>query len=124
MYEIGLILGFLLFGLPLLIPVVYIVGVVGGLLWHGIQAIRSRHNAGIEDIQPDIPFYIRDKLDAFDAQLDSYYKLLEAVNSQIRIERNEYKRAQLLKRRSDLMLKLATIEEKAQKTMDKYDIPD
>ena len=33
MYEMGLIIGFVIFGLPLLIPAVYLVGLIAGVIY-------------------------------------------------------------------------------------------
>lgn len=42
MYEMGLIIGFVIFGLPLLIPAVYVVGVVAMLIVEAVKAISFR----------------------------------------------------------------------------------
>lgn len=69
----------------------------------------------IEDQKEETPFYIADKLAAYDSQIESYNNMLELLNIEYGNETDNIKQAAIRKKQADLMLKLATIEEKAYK---------
>ena len=70
----------------------------------------------------DTPYYIVDKLNGYDAQIESLYKVLEELNHAHYNEKDELKRAKIRKQQADIMVKLATIEEKAYKLRDKFEM--
>ena len=80
----------------------------------------AAHIAQLESEEPEEPpFYVMDKLDAFDAVIESNRKLLELLNAEYEKANTPAKRATIRKKQADIMVKLANIEEKAYKLREK-----
>ena len=130
--------------IPLAIPIVYVVGVIVGLIGHFIADIKEAHELNkrppvfinepcidsTEDTAADTdepPYYITDKLAAYDNQIEAYNALLETLNQEYAATLRHYsqttaddvKRANIRKKQADIMLKLATTEERTHKLRDK-----
>ena len=74
----------------------------------------------LEHAKPEEPpFYIMDKLDAFDAVVESNRKLLKVLDDEYTKADTAQKRATIRKRQADIMVKLANTEEKADKLREK-----
>ena len=108
-----------------LIPI-FIFAIVGGIVLGIVEHIKAQRSPITETIEPpgmeETPYYVVDKLAAYDAQIESLNKLLEELNHAHYSEKDELKRAKIRKQQADIMVKLATIEEKAYKLRDKFEM--
>lgn len=96
--------------------------VVGGIVSGIAEKIKAQRSPiTLETMEmEETPYYVVDKLAAYDAQIESLNKVLEELNHAHYSEKDELKKAKIRKQQADIMVKLATIEEKAYKLRDKF----
>lgn len=84
------------------------------------RKLQAAYLAELESKEPEEPpFYVVDKLEAFDAVVESNRKLLKLLNAEYEKANTPAKRATIRKKQADIMVKLANTEEKAYKLREK-----
>ena len=76
--------------------------------------------APVEEVQ-EIPYYIDEQIEAISYQIHTIHQLIKRIDDKLSTERNIDEITILEKKKADQLYKVAKLEEKLQKLLEKWD---
>jgi hypothetical protein len=95
----------------------FIIAFIGACINLVYKAIKPPE----EEIQPDIPYYIEEQIQALYNQIAVNHALIDDYEEKLHYTKNIDKRLLYEKKKSDLLYKVARLEEKVYKLLEKYE---
>lgn len=108
-----------------MISIIFIMAFAGGLIYGFIKPLNTPQNTPImykHKPPPEVPYYIGDKLNAYDALIESYTTLLYSLDRSYEQANTPQERARIRARQAEIQLKISNTTEKADKLRIKYDL--